>query len=138
MPYSDKEAIIKTIRESFEDNVYPGDDNLFGDVYDPDIPAFSDILHGKHWKETLSILEKLEGPSFYFYQSMFVFMTPESLHYYTPAFLIISMDPKADVVRDHFLSELDPNQSECLRQDFSQLGLTRFMLTIKSQSHRAA
>jgi hypothetical protein len=103
-----KEDLIKMIEESFRDTVYPGDDNLFSDVYDPDIPAFSEILLGKHWKETLSILEPLETPSLLFYETIFYSMTPESLHYYTPAFLIIALDEKSDVFGDTFLKRLNP------------------------------
>jgi hypothetical protein len=121
MPYSDKETVIKTIKESFEDAVYPGDDNLFSDFNSLDILAFSEILRGKHWKETLSILEKQEGAALYFYEEMFYLLTPEALHYFTPAFLIIAMDPESDMVGDHFEHQLKPNGSEWQTQRFSQL-----------------
>jgi hypothetical protein len=121
MPYSDKETVVKIIKESFEDTPYPGDYHIFEAVEDLDIPDFLKILRGKHWKETLSILEKLEGPSLLFYQTMFDFMTREALYYFTPAFLIIAMQPGSDMFGEFFLSQLDPNPPEYDVERFSQL-----------------
>jgi hypothetical protein len=117
----DQETIVKLIHESFEDVVYPGDDQLFEDVYDPDIPAFSKILRGKHWKETLGILANFELEEFLFHSSMFSFMTPEALHYFTPAFLIIPIEHQSDLFGDNFGSKLMPDDSEWSQQRFSQL-----------------
>ena len=105
--------LIKFIEECFSDTIYPGDDNLFKDYYDPDIPTFKRIVRGKHWKETFALLDKLDGSDFQFFHNMYPFLTNEALHFYAPAFLTISLvKANPDVFADAFFSALDFERNE--------------------------
>lgn len=106
---NDNQSLIEYIEASFAHIVYPGDDNLFGEIWDPDIPEWCAILRGKHWKDTLSILEEWAALSkINFYDGMYIFMNIDAIYYFTPAFLIISLDERSDTFGDNFFHLFDP------------------------------
>lgn len=126
-----QEELIQIIRESFNEAVYPGDDNLIVDMLgDPDGEPFKELLCGRTWQETLTVLEDLKGGDLYFYSSIFSFMTPAAFHYYTPTFLITALRPDTDIVGESFLMDLKPPepsdrfdnaQKQYRRQRFAEL-----------------
>ena len=109
MSISDKQGLIQFIEKSFADTGYPGQNRLFKDVSDPDIPAFGKILRSRYWKDTLRILEKqLVGSRVNFYDAITAFLTLEALHYFLPAFLIISLDERSDVFGYQLFLHVNP------------------------------
>ena len=101
--------LTRIVEESFRDSVSPGEEesDLF-EVYDLAIPHFLEMIQGKDWKGFLHVLETCEFSMAQFYGGMVYFMTPQAFHYFAPAFLIFSLNEKADVLADAFFGHLYP------------------------------
>ena len=100
-------AITQKVEESFSGVEKPDKDNFF-EVYDPSEPEFLEILEGKDWGDFLHFLETAEFSQTQFYGSMISYMTVEAFYYFTPAYLIFSMNENADTVVYTFFSRLYP------------------------------
>ena len=108
---TNRPALVKMIRDAFDGNVYPGDGNIFEDIYDPDIDSWRELLLGVSWEEALGKLEALVGTDQNYYETMVYFMTTEALHYYTPMYLILAMDPDSQALPGAFIFSLPPEHN---------------------------
>ena len=102
--------LIAEIEKTFVDVEYPGDDHLATSKIRWDSLEFAEAVKGKHWKE-LSKDVLLE------YAAELIWLTPEAVRFYLPAFMIAELGPDGLGYNSYtftFLQPSDPSNSKLM------------------------
>ena len=78
-----KKELQKAVFDAFDDVLYPGDGNIGDPSGRDDAEEVEKVFRGLDWRSLA--FKKLSGIAL-------LFMTPEALHYYIPAYLISAIE----------------------------------------------
>lgn len=117
------EQVRAEIEKAWADSVYPGDtDIILGSCRCPECEEIEAKFVGKHWSQVRRDIDDLLDAGSTYYWSCICILSSAALHFYLPAFLIVSLDyAKANVVASSTLGSIsnlafrDPVDTEICR-----------------------